>query len=46
MKADASHPFGHGRIEYISGFGVSVVIILMGVELLKTSVKRSCIRNR
>ena len=32
MKADASHPFGHGRIEYISGFGVSVVIILMGVS--------------
>ena len=40
MKADASHPFGHGRIEYISGFGVSVVIILMGVELLKTSVEK------
>ena len=40
MKADADHPFGHGRIEYISGFGVSVVIILMGVELLKTSVEK------
>ena len=40
MKADADRPFGHGRIEYISGFGVSVVIILMGVELLKTSVEK------
>ena len=40
MKADDDHPFGHGRIEYISGFGVSVVIILMGVELLKTSVEK------
>ena len=32
-KADADHPFGHGRIEYLSGFGVSMVIILMGYEL-------------
>ena len=31
MKADADHPFGHGRIEYVSGFGVSMVIILMGI---------------
>lgn len=40
MKADADHPFGHGRIEYISGFGVSMVIILMGFELLKSSVEK------
>ena len=40
MKADAGHPFGHGRIEYISGFGVSMIIILMGFELLKTSVEK------
>jgi len=40
MKADASHPFGHGRIEYLSGFGVSMVIILMGFELLKTSITK------
>ena len=33
MKADAGHPFGHGRIEYISGFGVSMIINLMGAEL-------------
>ena len=38
MKADADHPFGHGRIEYVAGFGVSMIIILMGFELLKTSV--------
>lgn len=43
MKADAGHPFGHGRIEYLSGFGVSMVIILMGFELLKTSIGK--IRN-
>lgn len=40
MKADAGHPFGHGRIEYISGFGVSMLIILMGLELLRSSVEK------
>lgn len=37
LKPDRDHPFGHGRIEYLSGFLVSVVILLMGVELLKSS---------
>ena len=37
-KPDVEHPFGHGRIEYISGFVVSILILLMGFELLKTSV--------
>ena len=34
---DPNHPFGHGRIEYISGLVVSFLIILMGIELLKSS---------
>lgn len=38
MEPDNEHPFGHGRIEYIAGFIVSVLIILMGVELFKSSV--------
>lgn len=38
QKPDNDHPFGHGRIEYISGMLVSVVILLMGAELLKSSV--------
>ncbi|MFB0921404.1 MAG: cation diffusion facilitator family transporter, partial [Oscillospiraceae bacterium] len=38
-KADPQHPFGHGRFEYISGFIVSIVIILMGYELAKESIK-------
>lgn len=38
MKPDADHPFGHGRIEYLSGLGVAMLIILMGFELLKTAV--------
>ena len=37
-KADRDHPFGHGRMEYISGVIVSVIIILMGIELLKNSI--------
>lgn len=40
QKPDPHHPFGHGRIEYISGLLVSVVILLMGVELLKSSVSK------
>lgn len=37
MSPYAEHPFGHGRVEYISGFIVSMAIILMGFELLKSS---------
>ena len=34
-KPDPDHPFGHGRMEYISGLIVSFIIILMGFELAK-----------
>lgn len=34
---DEEHPFGHGRIEYISGFIVSFIIMLIGFDFLKTS---------
>ncbi|MCI5842337.1 MAG: cation diffusion facilitator family transporter [Clostridiales bacterium] len=37
---DLNHPFGHGRIEYVSGLIVSFLIILMGVGLLKSSVEK------
>lgn len=37
QKPDEEHPFGHGRIEYIAGLLVSVAILLMGFELLRTS---------
>lgn len=36
--ADSDHPFGHGRMEYMSAFIVSVLILLVGFELLKSSV--------
>ena len=39
-QADDDHPFGHGRIEYLSGLAVSVVILLVGLELAKSSVEK------
>ena len=38
--ADEDHPFGHGRMEYVSGLVVSILILMMGVELFKTSVEK------
>ena len=35
--ADKDHPFGHGRLEYMSAFIVAILILLVGFELLKTS---------
>ncbi len=39
-KADSEHPFGHGRIEYIAGTLISVAIIFVAAELLKSSVSK------
>lgn len=39
-KPDPDHPFGHGRIEYISGLAVAAMIIVMGFELLVGSVEK------
>ena len=39
-KPDLDHPFGHGRIEYLAGLGVSFLILLMGAELAKNSVQK------
>ncbi|MGM9618522.1 MAG: cation diffusion facilitator family transporter [Oscillospiraceae bacterium] len=39
-KPDADHPFGHGRMEYLSGLAVAMLILLMGFELLKTSFQK------
>ena len=36
--ADGGHPFGHHRIEYLAGLAVAAMILLIGVELVKTSV--------
>ena len=40
QKPDSDHPFGHGRMEYLSGLVVSMLILLMGFELGKSSVEK------
>ncbi|HIU01278.1 MAG TPA: cation transporter [Candidatus Coproplasma excrementavium] len=40
QKPDKEHPFGHGRIEYIAGLIVSVLIIFMGFELAWSSIEK------
>ena len=37
---DKEHPLGHGRLEYISGFIVDMLIILVGFELFTSSVDK------
>ena len=39
-KPDPGHPFGHGRIEYLSGVAVSLIIIVVGVQLGIESVHK------
>lgn len=38
--ADDEHPFGHGRVEYISALTLAFFILIMGVELIKSSFER------
>ena len=40
QEADEEHPFGHGRMEYLAGLVVSLVILLVGFELGKSSVTK------
>ncbi|WP_297521644.1 cation diffusion facilitator family transporter [uncultured Clostridium sp.] len=37
---DKEHPFGHGRMEYISAFIISFMVMIVGFEFLKTSIER------
>ena len=39
-KPDPEHPFGHGRIEYVSGLAVAAAILLMAYELIRDSVSK------
>ena len=39
-KVDKNHPWGHGRMEYIAAFIVDILIILVGFELLRTSIEK------
>ena len=38
--ADEHHPYGHARYEYLSGLAVAVIIMLIGLELAKSSVQK------
>lgn len=38
--ADEEHPFGHARMEYLSGLFVSVLILLVGAELARSSFEK------
>ena len=38
-KPDTEHPFGHGRAEYLSALVIAFLILLMGVELIKSSIQ-------
>lgn len=40
LPEDEEHPYGHARIEYLAGTAVSIMIILVGVELGKSSVDK------
>ena len=40
QKPDLQHPFGHGRIEYVSGLVVAGAILIMAFELIKTSLEK------
>lgn len=40
QEADSDHPYGHGRIEYLSGLIVAAIILLMAVELVKSSFSK------
>ena len=38
--ADDEHPYGHARFEYLAGLAVAVMVLVIGVELLKSSVEK------
>ena len=40
MPEDKEHPYGHARIEYLAGLFVSIIILLVGFELGKSSLEK------
>ena len=38
--ADDDHPYGHGRTEYLSGLAVSILILFIGLQLVRSSVEK------
>ena len=40
IPPDKEHPFGHGRLEYISALIVAFMVMLVGVQFIKSSIER------
>lgn len=40
MPEDEEHPYGHARIEYLTGLLISAIIIVLGLQLIKTSFNK------
>ncbi len=40
-KPDKDHPYGHGRTEYLAGLVVSVMVLVIGISLMKTSIEKT-----
>ena len=40
IPPDKEHPFGHGRLEYISALIVAFMVMLVGVQFVKSSIDR------
>lgn len=40
QPSDEEHPFGHGRLEYISGLVIAFLVLMVGVEVIKSSVEK------
>lgn len=40
QPSDEEHPFGHGRLEYISGLAIAFLVLMVGVEVIKSSVEK------
>ena len=38
--ANSKHPFGYGRIEYVSGLVISILVIIVGFEFIESSIKK------
>lgn len=38
--ADKDHPYGHARMEYLASLFISVIVMLLGIEMLKTSIEK------
>lgn len=37
---DKEHPYGHGRVEYIAGLIISIMVIIIGIRFISSSVQR------